>query len=69
MTPLLIAQLVSSVGLPLANELIALFHAGNAPVTAAQWDDLKTLGAYRSTDALAKAGLKITADGKLTPLP
>ena len=37
MTPLLIAELVTKVGLPLAQQLIDLYHAGNAPVTPEQW--------------------------------
>ena len=57
MTPLLIAQLISQVGLPLANQLIALYHRGNEPVTPEDWAALAKLGEYRSTDALASAGL------------
>lgn len=57
MTPLLIAQLISQVGLPLANQLVALYHRGNAPVTPQDWADLAKLGEYRSADALFAAGL------------
>lgn len=57
MPPLLIAQLISQVGLPLAQELIARVYAGNQPVTAAEWAALAKLGEYRSADALAAAGV------------
>lgn len=57
MPPLLIAQLISQVGLPLAQELIARVHAGNKPVTAEEWASIAKLGEYRSTDALAAAGI------------
>ena len=66
MTPLLIAQLISQVGLPLAQQLVALYHSGNAPVGAAEWAALVKLGNYTSSDALAKAGLHIV-DGKAVP--
>ena len=55
MPPLLIAQLIAQVGYPLASELIALYHAGNAPVSAEKWAALTKLGAYSSTEALAAA--------------
>ena len=58
MTPLLIAELITKVGLPLAQELVALYHRGNEPVTSAQWAALAALGQYRSADALAAAGVK-----------
>lgn len=58
MTPVLIAQLIGQVGLPLANQLIALYHAGNAPVTAEQWAEIAKLGEYRSGDALKAAGIE-----------
>jgi hypothetical protein len=64
MTPLLIAQLIGQVGLPLAQQLIALYHSGNAPVTADQWAALTKLASYTSDDALAKAGVRIV-DGKV----
>lgn len=67
MTPLLIAQLISQVGLPLAQQLVALYHAGNEPVTTDQWATLVKLGEYSSADSLAKMGLKIV-DGKAVPL-
>lgn len=57
MTPLLIAQLISQVGLPLANQLVALYHKGNTPVTPEDWAALAKLGEYRSADALAAAGV------------
>ncbi len=66
MTPLLIAQLISQVGLPLAQQLVALYHSGNAPVGAAEWAALVKLGNYTSADSLAKAGLHIV-DGKPVP--
>lgn len=58
MTPLLIAQLISQVGLPLAQQLIALYHRGNAPVAPEEWAALTKLAQYRSTDALTAAGVK-----------
>jgi hypothetical protein len=60
MTPLLIAELIAKVGLPLAQQLIALYHSGNAPITSDQWAALAALGQYRSSDALAAAGVKPT---------
>ncbi len=59
MTPLLIAELVAKVGLPLAQQLIALYHSGNAPVGPEQWAELVKLGSYSSADSLAKAGVVI----------
>lgn len=66
MSPLLIAQLIGQVGMPLAQQLIALYHSGNAPVGPEQWAELVKLGQYTSDDALAKAGIKIV-DGKVVP--
>lgn len=65
MTPLLITQLIAQVGLPLAQQLIALYHAGNEPVTPEKWAELAKLGLYTSADSLAKAGIKIGPDGKV----
>jgi hypothetical protein len=64
MTPLLIAQLIGQVGMPLAQQLVALYHSGNAPVGPEQWAALVKLGQYTSDDSLAKAGVKIV-DGKV----
>lgn len=64
MTPLLIAELVTKVGLPLAQQLIDLYHSGNAPVTPEQWAALKMLGQYRSSDALSAAGIAVV-DNKI----
>lgn len=68
MTPLLIAQLISQVGLPLAQQLVALYHAGNEPVTAEQWIALVELGKYSSAESLAKAGIRIDENGKVQTL-
>jgi hypothetical protein len=68
MTPLLIAQLIGQVGLPLAQQLVGLYHAGNAPITAEQWTELAKLGRYSSADSLAKAGIRIDENGKAQPL-
>jgi len=57
MPPLLIAQLIAQVGLPLAQQLIARVHAGNQPVTAEEWASIAALAEYRSADALRAAGL------------
>lgn len=67
MSPLLISQLIANVGLPLAQQLVALYHSGNAPVGAEQWAELVKLGQYTSADSLAKAGVKIV-DDKVVPI-
>jgi hypothetical protein len=65
MTPLLIAQLIAQVGLPLAQQLIALYHAGNEPITADKWQSLAALSNYSSADSLQNAGIRIT-DGQVS---
>lgn len=67
MTPLLIIDLITKVGLPLASQLIGLYHAGNKEVTASDWAGLVKLGSYVSDDALAAAGIKVV-DGKVVNL-
>lgn len=69
MTPALIAQLLVQFGLPLTQQLVTLYHSGNAPVTPEQWAALVLIGQYRSTDSLAAQGLKIDGDKvvKITP--
>lgn len=67
MSPLLISQLIANVGLPLAQQLVALYHSGNAPVGPEQWASLVKLGQYTSNDSLAKAGIKIDAKGNVVP--
>ena len=52
MSPLLIIQLISQVGLPLAEKLIELYHSGNEPVTKEKWVELAALGRYTAEDAL-----------------
>lgn len=67
MTPLLYSELIVRVGLPLAQQLLAMFQSGNAPISAAQFETLVKLGQYRPEDALTAAGIKI-ADGKVLPV-
>lgn len=65
-TPALITQLIAEVGLPLTQQLFALYHSGNAEVTPEQFALLTKLGQFRSSDALEAAGIKIV-DGKVVP--
>lgn len=64
MTPLLIANLITNVGLPLAQQLIALYHAGNQPVSPETWAQLEKLAGWSSNDSLAAFGMRIE-DGKV----
>lgn len=57
MNPLLVAELIVKVGLPLTEKLIELYHAGKT-VDPAVFEELKALAAYRSSDALLAAGGK-----------
>jgi len=66
MNPFVIIELISKVGLPLANELITRYHAGNNPVSKEEWEALVKLASYRSADSLALAGVKIE-NGKVVP--
>ncbi len=67
MTAAVIIKLIAEVGFPLAQQLLALHYSKTAEVTSDQWADLAKISAYRSTDSLEAAGLKIV-DGKLVPL-
>ena len=68
MTPALIATLLAEFGLPLVQQLATLYRAGkNTEVTPEQFDVLMTLAAYRSSDALTAAGIKII-DGRVVRL-
>jgi hypothetical protein len=59
-TPALIANLLANFGLPLVQQLYALYKSGpNTEVTPEQFDALMTLANYRSADALAAAGIRI----------
>jgi hypothetical protein len=68
MTPLTIATLIAQYGLPLAQQLFAMYQNGNKPVTAEDFAELVKLAQYRSSDSLAAAGLAIV-DGKVVSLP
>jgi hypothetical protein len=60
MTPAIIAQLLAEFGLPLVQQLAVLYRTGkDTEVSQAQFDALMVLASYRSTDALAAAGIKI----------
>lgn len=67
MNALLVAQLVAQYGLPLAQQLFTMYQNGNQPVTQADFDALTKLSQYRSSDALAAAGINIV-DGKVVPI-
>lgn len=59
-----VAQLILQYGLPLTQQLVA-WHAENKQVvTPSDFAALLKLAEYRSTDALAEAGIAI-ADGKV----
>lgn len=61
-----LAPIIAQYGLPLAQQIFALWQS-KADVTQEDFDALLKLAAYRSTDALAAAGIKIV-DGKVVPL-
>ncbi len=59
-TPAVIAQLLAEFGLPLVQQLFTLYKKNpNAEVTPEQFEALITLSSYRSSDALAAAGIRI----------
>ena len=62
-----LAPLLAQYGLPLVQQVFALYNRPEGNVTQAEFDALVKLAAYRSSDALAEQGIKI-ADGKVVPL-
>lgn len=64
MTASVIIKLITEVGWPLAQELLAIYHAGNKAPTAGEWAALAKLAEYSSADSLASAGVRIE-DGKV----
>ena len=61
-----IAQLLAQYGIPLVQQLVA-WHAEGKAVTADDFATLVKLGQYRSSDALAAAGIKLV-EGKVVPV-
>jgi hypothetical protein len=66
MTPLVIAQLIAGYGLPLAQQIFTWVNSGKTTVTQADFDALVALSKYRSSDALAAAGISIV-NGVVVP--
>lgn len=67
MTPLVIAQLIASYGLPLAQQLWTWYQTPNKVITQVDWDLLTTLSQYRSSDSLKAAGIQVV-DDKVVPI-
>jgi hypothetical protein len=62
----ILAPLIAQYGLPLAQQIFALWQA-KADVTPEQFGELVKLASYRSSDALAAAGIRIDDTGKVVP--
>ena len=62
----LVVQLLTQFGLPLTQQIFAWVQSGKTTVTPEDFATLVQLGQYRSSDALAAAGIKIV-DGKVVP--
>lgn len=62
-----VVQLLAQFGLPLTQQIFSWVQSGKTTVTADDFDVLVKLAAYRSSDSLAAAGLKIV-DGKPVPI-
>ncbi len=61
-----VIALIAQVGLPLAQQLIAMWEGGKTTVSAADIQVLIDYGKHTSAASLAAAGIKIV-DGKVVP--
>lgn len=68
MTAAILIPIIAQYGLPLAQQLWQWSQTPNRVITQADWDLLDQLSKYRSSDALAAAGIRIE-NGVVVPIP